>query len=1095
MLCLSCSLYPGTYAPEAGLTQCLGRTTSCAEFEYVNLTTDPTKNNGCVVCTPCSPSELVVAYDTSTQTLGLLAPGSSSTFLNGLCPGYTTAPYYRCVSNTPQAGLYLAISQSVGAALGTTLVDPYAFQACNDPLYNPAVVQWVAGPSIATCYVGCRYGVNQGGVNAYLSAFRNVQSDYPENTTGNMFLQRMLQVEGQYGICTACPLDTCPLGRFRPNYEGSGCGPPCALPQFQGCQNSTDGCTEECSNKPQHAGYIQGSATLGQDDCPWVCLLGWHLSDDRGQCLSCALDSGLCNSSDYALAPEQECMPWSTSADLCKYCPPVPYATLVGWNQSCEYRCYVGYYLNGSTCLPCHTVWLMNWSPCPVGFYLNEALCFEEGGAPVCMPCEPVANVELISNGGLNSSGCRGMCPAGFHTVSKSTGAYMNDKDLQAFPPAPDVLCVACTPTDGRSCLLATPCFPGSYRNLSVADGQPGSCVPCRVSAQCAAGFYAPACLGANVTDAPCLPCDQALVQGTNQQFVDYAAQQGVNRERVTQGDCPRACINNYVQQQLDPTGGCVSCKSLALAAQAAVDTALIGPGLQCLMPGVEPPICAFVYAYWNAAPGLQWWGEEYTPPFLVYSSGLTERAGVCWACPIGTATLADSEALCVELPGYTTDVGSLPTAQIPIPSLPSDVYLVMQQPVLQVLSLQSERQQRRLLSVSGRRGLLQDGAMVVAPCPFGSYKPGTGAGGCYVCPQGASTVSAASISKAACLCTYGHYLANAQGLCAPCPPDTYQNTIHPQPTQCTPCPTNQSTLGNTGATSCACALGYYRQQAETCVLCPAGFYCPPCTSADSVCPTSSKQPCFPGATSRAGSFTITNCTCGAGMVLASRPKDNGNLYCMTLPLGATGLNPITGLILCAAGWTRVGDACQLCAPGFYAAVDSTQQLMLTMGGTRPFCVPCPLNTYNPTTSAMGACTSCPPQQSTRGQGSTSLQNCSCPSSTTIVKGGCAGCASNQYAEQGACKDCPTNSLAQPGASSVADCLCLPGFELSNGTSCQACPQGFYSTHSSNAPCVACPKGSTTAGSGATQLTACGESAGLCLSGYGWLQGVGCYKL
>ena len=50
-------------------------------------------------------------------------------------------------------------------------------------------------------------------------------------------------------------------------------------------------------------------------------------------------------------------------------------------------------------------------------------------------------------------------------------------------------------------------------------------------------------------------------------------------------------------------------------------------------------------------------------------------------------------------------------------------------------------------------------------------------------------------------------------------------------------------------------------------------------------------------------------------MVLASRPKDNGNLYCMTLPLGATGLNPITGLILCAAGWTRVGDACQLCAP------------------------------------------------------------------------------------------------------------------------------------------------------------------------------------
>jgi len=50
-------------------------------------------------------------------------------------------------------------------------------------------------------------------------------------------------------------------------------------------------------------------------------------------------------------------------------------------------------------------------------------------------------------------------------------------------------------------------------------------------------------------------------------------------------------------------------------------------------------------------------------------------RAGLCWACPVGTGTLQGDDDLCLVLPGYGRQM-ALPE-RIPIPTLGKDLYLV----------------------------------------------------------------------------------------------------------------------------------------------------------------------------------------------------------------------------------------------------------------------------------------------------------------------------------------------------------------------------------------------------------------------------------
>jgi hypothetical protein len=1105
--CRSCSGWNNSFASSAGQTQCTPRRSQCELLQYINVSYDPAQDNTCAYCVPCAPDELTLAYDTSLFTLKLLAPNASERYLSQLCPGNKEAPLYRCLSTKPVAGQYMSIAQSVGASVATSAFDPYTFHTCEDTQFDPLVVAWVPGLNVQACYFSCLYGVN---LQAVTDIYRNIfNAPYAEDPTNNLFLQRMLSYKAS--LCLPCPTSACPLGLYRPDYHtGRGCGPPCGLSSSPCHTINRDGCTLPCTNRPPNAGYVGGGPVLGQDWCPWQCLLGFFLSDNRTTCLPCGAlpPERLCNSSDYALAPIEQCLPWHTSQALCKYCPPMPFARLVGWNNataSCQYQCISGYYANltagntnatGSmTCTPCHSVWLYNWTLCPSGTYLDERQCYSTGERPTCRPCTQKAGVvraSFVSAGTLDApASCKASCAPGYHTLSESTAVYADYTDLATFPSIGDLKCTPCLLDDTRSCNFSRPCSAGFFRNASVRDGQNNSCVRCLTSRQCPAGTYAPPCTGENLTDAQCLPCPASLL--VQQQFVPYGLQQG----RIVEPDhCPRVCLNNHIQAQWNPLV-CEPCPTTT----------------PCLMPGVQPPLCAFTHAYWNATPDRAWWDAAHAPPFLPpYTTEPVERAGVCWACPLGTATLPNSRALCVPLPGFGSANMPQPNAKLPIPSLPSDVYVAMQMPRMPTFQVKPRTNRRRLYEVSATPAAAAvaiatttDLALIsrtaaVVPCPYGTYKTEAGEGVCNVCPEGSSTMSTGSISLSACMCKYGYYLA--RGACLPCPSDTFSNVSvsllllgSSTTTTCQACPPNTSTLGTTGATACACALGYVRANGA-CVLCPAGFYCPPCMDKDAQCIPSDQRACFAGAISPPGSYAITNCTCdGPGLVIASRPKDPTQLYCRTLPLGSVVVN---GQVKCLPGWSAAdGPSCVLCPPGTFAAVASGGTSLLLRAITNaPVCTPCPPNTYNPTRSAIGECTPCPTQR-VSPVGSVSLANCSCPPGLLPVPGGCQGCLSNQYATTqpgGACAFCPPNSLAQAGAASVKDCLCMQGYEgNADSATCEPCKKGFYSTHASNTPCVACPRGSTTAGNGATRLTACGETPSLCLPGYTWRLGVGCF--
>jgi hypothetical protein len=1102
--CISCGNWSNKFTSSAGQTACVPRLTACPRYYYINVTHDPTRDHSCALCVPCAPDQLTVAYDTSLYALTLLSPNSSSMYLNELCPGTTAAPLYRCLSMTPTAGQYLSLMQTVGAAVGNSPLDPYMMHPCEDPFFDNQTVAWVAGFDVQACYVSCLYGANLQAVAELYRTPRLGPPLYYEEPESNIFLQRMLRYKTT--LCLPCPQSACPLGLYRPaSATVAGCGPPCGILACGDNDRTSSGCILPCTNRPANAGYVGGGPSLGVDWCPWQCNPGWFLSDNRSACLPCAataqVPSTLCNSSDYAVT--EQCLPWHTSQDRCKYCAPMPFARLVGWNETCRYKCVAGYYANGSAsgCTPCSDVWLNNWTLCPTGMYLDEAQCHITGERPTCKPC--TGNVSFVSPGQRDDpTSCKASCAPGFHTVSLSTGAYADYTDLQSFPRVSDLRCIACSPQDRRSCNFTRACFPGHFRNVSVRDGQNNSCVPCTQSRQCPPGTYAPPCTGANLTDAQCLPCAPSLL--ANQRFVPYRLTHG----RVIQPDhCPRVCLNNYVQDQLNPLA-CVPCASTPCPA---------------VQEGVQPPLCAFVYAYWNATPAKAWWDAQHAPQNIPYSATRpVERAGVCWACPLGTATFDDSTALCVPLPGFSAVDIPLPNAKLPIPSLPNDIYVALQIPRLPTLQTRPRAAsapaagERRLLQVSGA-ATNTNALLLAVPCPYGTYKTDAGNGRCNVCPEGASTTQKGSTALSACMCKYGHYLvAKTRGPCLPCPTDTFLNvsvsllsSSKTPPAKCMPCPPNTSTLGVVGATSCACALGYVQLKRGACVLCPAGFYCPPCTDSDAQCIPSDMRPCFAGATSPPGSHAISNCTCtGDGLVViaSSRPKDSTQLYCRQLPPGAI---LVAGQLQCLPGWTKTAaDTCALCPPGTYAAVAHPhQQPSLTVANT-PICLPCPPNTYNPTSSAIGACTKCPAQHLSP-QGSVRLSNCSCPRSLIPVPGGCSGCLPNQYASSvnGACLTCPPNSLAQAGASSIQDCLCMPGFEQSSNKhsnssrstnqnytiACDPCKRGFYSTHASLTPCAACPRGSTTASTGSTRLAACGENPRLCLPGYTWRLGVGCF--
>ena len=207
---------------------------------------------------------------------------------------------------------------------------------------------------------------------------------------------------------------------------------------------------------------------------------------------------------------------------------------------------------------------------------------------------------------------------------------------------------------------------------------------------------------------------------------------------------------------------------------------------------------------------------------------------------------------------------------------------------------------------------------------------------------------------------------------------------------------------------------------ANSCVTCPSGFFCP-VGSATSVSGIS----CSVGSYCPAGSITDTPCQAG--------------YYCKN----TTSILPCPYGSYCAGGNT----ASEPCQAGSYCATPATQVL-------------CPANSYCPVNST--APTACLAGKISAINSST-LNQCVCPSVQQSVVNNRCSCPSGQFSSGGNCLACPVGMMC---AVSLDPILCSAGTYCPDGsTTEQACQAGSYcATPATQVLCPAnsyCPVNST----------------------------------
>ena len=374
----------------------------------------------------------------------------------------------------------------------------------------------------------------------------------------------------------------------------------------------------------------------------------------------------------------------------------------------------------------------------------------------------------------------------------------------------------------------------------------------------------------------------------------------------------------------------------------------------------------------------------------------------------------------------------------------------------------------------------------VIMQCGYGSYKPESGDLDCVRCPgRNTSTAIRGATSAGACRCMHGHYRPVPTVLdCEPCAAETYRELNSGDALPCVPCPEGQTTLGTTGNWGCVCKSGTYITESG-CQPCPAGSFC---TTGGGGGP----ETCYVGSTSMEGSTSVEDCYCTDNATRLERV--GGGYYCVPLKPGMR-VDKSRRFLECLPGWRSemVGSdliACYLCAPGAYAHTLTEGSLLVDATTSQVKCTVCPRGTYSgPSRMVQGACTRCPPLQTTQNVGALSIHDCYCPPPlATNRKGQCEGCTERQYATpHDGCKDCPANSrVGAVRGTSVLDCLCDKGFQPSSSlvnasTACEPCPAGTYSATASHDRCSPCAAfGKTSKVVGGASLLSCNE----CLPGY-----------
>ena len=325
---------------------------------------------------------------------------------------------------------------------------------------------------------------------------------------------------------------------------------------------------------------------------------------------------------------------------------------------------------------------------------------------------------------------------------------------------------------------------------------------------------------------------------------------------------------------------------------------------------------------------------------------------------------------------------------------------------------------------------------------------------------------------------------------CPPCPPGTFGTQTGAM--ACTPCDANLRQSSLEGSTSCSvCVAGHYKA-ADTCVICPPGFYCSTAATAPVACPggyfcsgygISAPVSCPPGNTCPAAS--VNPMPCPAGKICFGYRLQT---FTHTCPVGE----------YCPPG-SSVGTACPIgntcpaagmsaplpCAPGYCC-----QARYLTAPNLL-----CPPGTFCP-----GGCTidptPCPVGSACPQSGASAPTPCAVGFWCTVVGLSVMGpCPAGFYCMQAgtgntavpcnAGKYCPSGSTAQQ--------VCQPGFfcggRAAAMTPCTAgyyCPKSgmvtptpvpstYYSPSTGLSALMPCPAGYRCPSAALSQAVPCGK--------------------
>ncbi|KAJ1473235.1 regulator of chromosome condensation 1/beta-lactamase-inhibitor protein II [Baffinella frigidus] len=140
--------------------------------------------------------------------------------------------------------------------------------------------------------------------------------------------------------------------------------------------------------------------------------------------------------------------------------------------------------------------------------------------------------------------------------------------------------------------------------------------------------------------------------------------------------------------------------------------------------------------------------------------------------------------------------------------------------------------------------------------CEVGSYSEDEDSVACTSCGQGATTSVAGSTDRDDCICAAGY----SSWDCEPCAAGSYKDALGRA--ACTTCGNVlTSSAGSTAVSNCLCPAGYAGDASgeEGCTICPAGSY------KDGLGPAACTI-CSNSATSAAGSASVSDCICAAGV-------------------------------------------------------------------------------------------------------------------------------------------------------------------------------------------------------------------------------------